>query len=163
MSLWNELIKLRDSQIAEWAQSKKVVSFEDLPWEVNPEGKMRWYLSPVLHPKSFNTGIIYVLEIPPGSRSGKMLRQGGWALYIWAGRGYSIVNDQRYDWEEDDMFLLPVTAQGNVFQHFNTDPANPARILAFAPNLTDCLGVEGGVGFEALEPCPEYQAGGGTS
>ena len=160
MNLWDNLFDKRDKQREEMKTARAVVSFDDLPWEINRQGKMRWYLHPAIRDTAHHESIIYVQEIPPGSRSGKIQHQGGTAFYVWKGRGYSIINGKRYDWEEEDVILLPVSvdwAKGITYQHFNSDPNNPAFLVAAAPNVYDALGVDLGVGLEQLEDCPEYQ------
>jgi gentisate 1,2-dioxygenase len=154
-TLWGSLFRRRDEQRDEVKRAQSVVSFDETPWEYNRQGKMKWYMHPHKEAGS-HLMMIYLQEIPPGSRSGKVLQQGGRAFFIWQGKGYSIVNGKRYDWEKEDLLLLPIRVQGNTFQHFNTDPANPALILAVAPNVTEILGVDQGLGLEQLENCPGY-------
>jgi hypothetical protein len=52
---------------------------------------------------------------------------------------------------------LPLRRGGIVVQHFNDDPAQPARFLAVEPNLFACTSVDRGSGFEQLEDAPEYR------
>lgn len=157
--LWNELFKMRDAQREQLKNARAVVHFKDIPWEINRQGKMKWYLHPAIKDTAHRALIVYVQEIPPGSRSGKLKHQGGNAFYVWRGKGYSTINDKKYEWEEEDVILLPVDmAKGIVFQHFNTDPKNPTFLVYVAPNVTDPLGVDLGIGLEQLEDCPEYTA-----
>lgn len=156
---WDELIELRDQQREQLKHSRVVVHFDELPWEINPQGKMKWYLHPGIKDTAHHESIIYMQEIPPGSRSGKLIHQGGTAFYVWKGKGYSIINDERFDWEEEDLILLPVSIrwdEGVTYQHFNADPKEPALLLASAPNVWDSMGVDLGIGLEQLETCPEY-------
>ena len=46
MNLYEELIKLRDAQREKKKKSIFLVRGDELPWEINPQGKMRWYLHP---------------------------------------------------------------------------------------------------------------------
>jgi gentisate 1,2-dioxygenase len=156
-TLWEETFKRRDQQRQEIEQAEKVVAFDKLPWEINQQGKIKWYLHPALHPTAMSSLTVYVQEIPPGSRSGKLLHQGGKIIFVWAGRGYTVINDKRYDWKKDDVVVLPIFPDGITFQHFNADPENPARLLVASPNLDEVLGVDMGCGLEQLENAPEYQ------
>jgi len=160
-----ELIKMRDEQRAHVKLGRPVIRFKDIPWEINQQGKMKWYLHPNIKDVVHRAIVIYVQEIPPGSRSGKIQHQGGWFTYIWEGKGYTILNGKRHEWEAEDMVFFPVDSENpTVFQHFNTDPEKPALLIAGIPNLYEPLGVDLGTGFEILEECPEWkalQAGGG--
>lgn len=159
MNLWDELFKLRDTQREQLKTARAVVRFKDIPWEINRHGKMKWYLHPAILDTAHRSLIVYVQEIPPGSRSGKLKHQGGNAFYVWKGKGYSIINDKRYDWEQEDVIMLPVDMRNGIsFQHFNADSNNPVLLVYVAPNVTDPLGVDLGIGLEQLEDCPEYRA-----
>jgi gentisate 1,2-dioxygenase len=101
---------------------------------------------------------MYVQEIPPSSRSGKQLLQGGRFHYVLEGKGRTIIDDTRHDWEKGDVILLPVKSHGVIHQHFNIDSNQPAKLLVAEPNWVDVWGVDIGSGFEMLEPAPEYRS-----
>lgn len=63
----------------------------------------------------------------------------------------------RHDWEADDVVCFPVTLDGNVVQHFNSDPDQPARFVSCQPYM-EGLGVDNGAGFEQLEDAPADDA-----
>jgi gentisate 1,2-dioxygenase len=152
-----ELFQKRDEQRERMKNAVAVVKFKELPWEINRQGKMRWYLHPSIKNTAIQSLIVFQQEIPPGSRSGKQHHQGGRIHYIIEGKGYTVIDGKRYDWEAGDAVVLPVKPDGVDFQHFNADPANPVRFIAAEPNFTDPLGVDMGAGFEQLEDCPEYK------
>lgn len=159
MNLWEELFSLRDQQREQLKTARPVVRFKEIPWEWNKQGKMKWYLHPSIKDTAHKAIMVYVQEIPPGSRSGKIKHQGGNGFYIWKGRGYSIINEKRYDWEEEDLLILPIDKdKGVTYQHFNADPLNPALLIYAAPNVAHSLGVDLGIGLEQMENCPEYDA-----
>ncbi len=161
MTLWDELIKMRDEQRADLKGARALVRYDDLPWETNPQGKMRWYMHPAIKDTAHRELLCYVQDIPPGSRSGKLLHQGGATFYVWKGKGYSIINDVRYDWEEEDVILLPISVEwdkGVTYQHFNGDKDNNVLLIYSRPNAYHALGVDLGIGMEQLEDCPEYSA-----
>ena len=155
-TLWGWLFKRRDEQREEVRSAINVVSFDQTPWEWNRLGKLKWYMHPAKKPSGSHDMLIYAQEIPSGSRSGKVQQQGGRAFFVWKGRGYSVINGVRYDWEQDDLLALPISVEGCTYQHFNLDPDNPARLIGVAPNLIETLGVDQGLGFEQLENCPEW-------
>ena len=77
------------------------------------------------------------------SHSGRHRHQGGLALFVLEGKGYTTVDGVRHDWEKGDLILLPIKENGVEHQHFNLDPDKPSRWLALAPlPLWDQLGWE---------------------
>ncbi len=72
--------------------------------------------------------------------SGRHTHQGGLAIFVLEGKGYSIVDGVRYDWEKDDLIVLPIQPGGCEHQHFNEDESNPAVWIAirFRP-ITDAV------------------------
>ncbi len=160
MDLWNELFKMQEAQGKQRKKARVVLQAEDTPWEINRQGKMKWYLHPAVKDTCHQAFMAYVQEIPPGSRSGKIRHQGGTTFYVWQGKGYSMINGKKHIWEKDDTIILPVSidyVQGVTYQHFNSDKKNPALLLAIAPNVVDSIGVDMGIGLQQLEDCPEYR------
>ena len=156
-NLFEELMTLRDQQRKELSNALLLVKAEELPWEINRQGKMRWYLHPGLHDVGTNTMMIYVQEIPPGSRTGRQQIQGGQILFVWEGRGYTELSGQRHDWEANDVINLPPLPEGVIVQHFNADPNERVLLISAQPNFTEMIGVDMGCGFEQLENAPEWE------
>jgi quercetin dioxygenase-like cupin family protein len=52
-------------------------------------------------------------------------------IYVLEGKGYSVVEGERKDWEKGDLVLLPMKPGGVEHQHFNADPSKPAIWAAF--------------------------------
>jgi gentisate 1,2-dioxygenase len=119
---------------------------------------MRWYMHPLLDDVALRTLLLYMQEIPPGSRSGRQKCQGSIVFYVLEGRGYTVLDSTRYAWKAGDMINLPIRLEGITYQHFNADPERRAVLVGAEPNLVDALGVDKGSGFEELEPAPEYRA-----
>ncbi|MFC2003067.1 hypothetical protein ACFLV4_03885 [Chloroflexota bacterium] len=152
---WQEIFEIRDEQRQQLETARPIVRFKDLPWEENSLGRIRWYMHPNINDTAMRSLLLYVQEIPPGSRSGKVKWQGGFAFYVWKGKGYTVINDEKHEWEEGDIFVLPVLEGGLVYQHFNSDPENSCRLIAVAPNVFEALGVDLGMGLEQLEDAPK--------
>jgi len=150
-TLYEELLRLRDEDRERRKNAVVLVKGKELPWERNPQGKMKWYLHPSIQNTALKTFLLYEQEIPPGGRSGRQRYQGGQVLYVLEGRGYTVIDGVRYDWEEGDVVQLPLKAEGIVYQHFNADRERRARLLACEPNLIGAVGVDRGSGFEQLE------------
>ena len=158
-NMLDDLLARRDQYRERLAGAEFVVKGEDMAVENNRMGLFRWYLYPWQENTPMQTLLMWVQEIPPNSRSGKVRTVGGRMHYIWQGRGYTIIDDDRYDWEQGDMVLVPLNpGKGNVHQHFNVDPDTPAKLLVSEPNWYDVLGVDMGIqgGFEILEDSPDY-------
>jgi gentisate 1,2-dioxygenase len=97
INYWEELFRLRDSDRANKKNAIKTIIGGDLPWELNRQGFMRWYLNPVMEDRVINPFIFYVQNIPPGSRSGRVKTQGSQVFYIWEGKGYTSLNGVRHN------------------------------------------------------------------
>jgi Cupin domain len=107
-----------------------VVRKSERPSFMARQGLLRYYLHP-----SFYTEVpllqwrVFTHEIR--TRSGKHRHQGGLVIYVLEGRGYSIVDGERMDWEKGDLVLLPLKPEEVEHQHFNLDPEKPALWAAF--------------------------------
>ncbi len=144
------LIDLRDQQRARYAAGQSVVRGRDLEWEDNAIGRQKWYMHPDMVENSLSSLLFWVQELPPGGASGRLHYQGGTVGYVWTGRGYTLVDDDRHDWSAGDVLNLPVRTDGIVVQHVNLDDEQRARLLFTEPNHLDALGVDRGCGFTPL-------------
>jgi gentisate 1,2-dioxygenase len=129
-----------------------IVRGDGLLWEINSQGKMRWYLHPAKKDTCIRSLVIYVQEIEPGGHSGKQASPGGIVHYMLEGKGYVLVNGKKHSWSRGDCVGLPILARPVEYQFFNTDKRRPARFIAATPNLFEVLGVDMGTRFEQLEP-----------
>ncbi len=155
--LLEELFKLRDKQRETWQTSPKVIRGKGLPLEVNRMGLHRWYLHPALENAAMRTILLWIQEIPPMGKSGKQKTSGGRLHYVLQGRGYTVVDGVKHEWEQGDLIMIPMKPKGAIHQHFNADDKLTARLACTEPNLIDSLGVDMGAGFEQLENAPEYE------
>jgi quercetin dioxygenase-like cupin family protein len=156
-TLFDALLRLRDKQREQVQRARMVIQGKSLPLEINPMGLLRWYVHPEMKDVGCRAQMFYVQEIPAGSRSGKQLHQGGRFHYVLEGKGSTVIDGVRHDWQENEIILLPLSSHGVVHQHFNSDPNKLARLLVSEPNWVHVWGVDLGSGFEMLEPAPEYQ------
>jgi gentisate 1,2-dioxygenase len=157
-NLFEQLIKQRDAERKIKKTAPVVVKGKNLPLENNRMGLCRWYLHPHIKNSPHRALVLWMLEIPAGSHSGKQKTQGGRVHYVMEGRGYTEVDGIRYDWKQGDMILLPIKAYGTTHQHFNLDKKKPAKLVISEPNAYDALGVDQGSGFEQLENSPDYES-----
>ena len=70
------------------------------------------------------------------------------------GRGYTLLDGERHDWQAEDLVNIPIRAEGVVVQHVNQDPRRPARFVSADLNLVDILGVDRGAELEQIEAAP---------
>ena len=102
----------------------RVRKAKDLKFVDGPQTFSRHYVEPkdgitqTLH--------IHLEEWAPGARSQKHGHVNEAAFYILDGKGYEVHDGVRYDWQAGD---VAVVHQNCVHQHFNADPAKPARAL----------------------------------
>lgn len=157
INYWEELFKLRDRDRADKENAIKTIIGDDLLWELNRQGFMRWYLHPIMKDKVINPFIFYVQNIPPGSRSGRVKTQGSQVFYIWQGKGYTAMDGVEHDWEEGASVLIPLRPTGMIYQHFNMDQEKDAVLISVEANTVGALGMDRGSGFEQLENCPEFE------
>lgn len=145
------LIQLRDRYRRQAERGIKIVQGEDLPWEINRQGKMRWYMHPAKNDTAIRSLVVYMQEIEPGGRSGKQASPGGIVHYMLEGKGHVVVNGKKHSWTKGDCVGLPVLSRPVEYQFFNTDRKRAARYIAATPNLFEVLGVDMGSRFEQLE------------
>lgn len=155
-NLLDALIELRDRYRRQAERGIKIVRGDDLPWEVNRQGKMRWYLHPAKDDTAIRSLVVYMQEIEPGGRSGKQASPGGIVHYMLDGKGYVVVNGKTHSWVKGDCVGLPILSRPVEYQFFNTDKKRAARFIAATPNLFEVLGVDMGTRFEQLEPASRY-------
>jgi hypothetical protein len=156
-SLFDSFLADASAERRRRALGKNLIRHSDCPVELNAMGKMRWYLHPRLAEPSTRALYFHELEIPGGSRSGRLHCQGGIVHLVVAGVGYTVVDGVRHDWEAEDVIAIPIREEGVTYQHFNTGTA-PARLMVAWPNLDSALGPEGGVAIELQESAPEPDA-----
>ena len=156
-NLWEEILQLRDRQRKQQEKAVWLIKGKDLPWENNKQGIMRWYMHPLLKTPCINTMKIFVQEIPPGGRSGRLHHPGNQVIFILEGQGYTVLDGQKHHWSRNDVVQLPLRVNGVTVQHFNSDPEKRARFVACEPNSFLSAGVDRGSGFEQMEVSPDYK------
>ena|SRR5579859_2599627 len=151
------LYQLRDYQREHQRNGAWLIKGKDLPWERNRQGKMKWFLHPALDNTSIRSMLFVMQEIPPGGKSGVQKTPGGQVLYIISGRGYTLLDGERFDWEAEDVVNIPIRANGVHVQHVNIDRHEPVVFVQAEINLMDMLGVDRGSELEQVENAPDYE------
>jgi quercetin dioxygenase-like cupin family protein len=145
---------------------RKVVRPEDMPWEDSPQGRLKHVVNAHMNVR-VNSVDMYMQELPPGGRSGKHRHMADEILYVLEGRGYDLHWDvdlglgatyewkvapdpSRWEWEEGDLVWIP---PNTVHQHFNADPAKPARFLSAQNRMFKHMGYDD---VEQIEAAPTW-------
>jgi len=145
---------------------RKIVRPEDMPWEMSRQGLLKHLLNAQMNAR-METVDAYMQIIPPGSRSGKHRHLAEECLYVVEGRGYDLHQDcdveitdtytwkpqaevKRFEWEAGDVIYIPPCT---IHQHFNADPARPARLISCVNRIYKNSGLND---LEQIEDAPEY-------
>jgi hypothetical protein len=156
LNLFDELMKVRDEWRGNLKDATPVIRGKDIPLELNQWGLIQWYVHPSIKDTVHRAEIVWVMHIPPKSRTGKLSYQGGHVYYVWKGsKGHTIIDGKTYNWWGKCIINLPIKPSGIVFQHFN-DGDDTVKLLGTEPNFVQALGMDRGSKFEVLEPCPEW-------
>lgn len=155
-TLWDSMFQTAIAERELKKLGRSVIARDHLPPEVTPFGILRWYLHPQLTEPATRALYFFEIDIPEGSRSGKLRHQGGIIHMVVRGSGYTAFEGEKHAWEMRDMIALPPRPEGVVFQHFNMG-TGPVRMVVAFPNYDSALGPDLGVAMEVLEPAPEYE------
>ncbi len=164
--LYQNLLDEATQTPARNAKRKKIVHAEDMPWEMARQGLLKHLLNSGMATR-METVDAYMQVIPPGSRSGKHRHLAEECLYVVEGRGYDLHQDcdveitdtyawkpqdeiKRFEWEAGDVIYIPPCT---IQQHFNADPARPARLISCINRIYKNSGLND---LEQIENAPEY-------
>ena len=106
-----------------------VIRREDRKLFQSRQGALLFYLCPNNHQETpLQHWRVFIHEIR--THSGKHRHAGGLLIYVLEGRGYTVVDGERWDWEKGDLVMLPLRVDGVEHQHFNLDPDKPSVWMA---------------------------------
>lgn len=159
---------LDDSQDAASRNSrrKKIIRPDEMPWEMSRQGLLKHLINENMNTR-METVDAYMQILPPGSRSGKHRHLAEECVYVIEGRGYDLHQDcdveitdvftwsiqdevKRYEWEAGDVIYIP---PNTVHQHFNADPAKPARLISSTNRIFKQIGLNT---LDQLEDSPDF-------
>ncbi len=120
-----ELARARQAE-GERQAARKITRYRDLTFRVSPRGTRTSLL--IDRALGFRTSglSMAMFEIPAGKAQANHRHPGEAILYIVQGRGYSVIDGQRYEWETGDAVLVHHYCW---HQHFNADPERPAVVI----------------------------------
>jgi mannose-6-phosphate isomerase-like protein (cupin superfamily) len=110
---------------------KIVVRAKETPWMQNRNAKVRYYFMPYKTDTALQTMQALSMSF---NAIGKHRHQGGLAIFVLEGAGYTVVDGSRYDWKAGDLILLPIKPGGVSHQHFNADPKSRPLACALITN-----------------------------
>ena len=166
-NLYQELLDDASGAPSRNAKRKKVVTPQDMPWEMSRQGLLKHLLNSAMNTR-METVDAYMLIIPPGSKSGKRRQLAEECLYVLEGHGYDLHQDcdveitdtyfwkvqdevKRYEWEAGDVIYIP---PNTVHQHFNASPDKPLRLISAVNRIFKNTGLND---LEQIEDAPEYR------
>ncbi len=136
------IFRFWDENTKKMKDGKIVIKGEDISWEQNPMSLIKPYTHPVNWDELGVPGWIIFRHFIR-KHSGSHRHQGGLGIFVLDGKGYTLIDGMRHDWEKNDLIIIPVVPGGCEHQHFNLEPGKPAEWLAFIFNpFIDALGNE---------------------
>ena len=110
---------------------KLLIRSEERSWEQNRHGLLKWYLLDGVGEDAVLQGWnVFVNRVR--TQGGKHVHQGGTVIFVLEGKGYSIVDGKRVDWEAGDLIMLPIKPGRVEHQHFNLDPDQEVKWIAMS-------------------------------
>ena len=164
--LYQSLLLDAEGAPARNGRRKKIVTPEDMPWEMSRQGLLKHLLNDQMNTR-METVDAYMQIIPPGSRSGKHRHLAEECVYVLEGRGYDLHQDcdveitdtyhwkpqdevKRFEWEAGDIIYIP---PNTIHQHFNADGKQPVRLISAINRIFKKCGLND---LEQIEDAPEY-------
>jgi gentisate 1,2-dioxygenase len=145
-SMYDRIVARQQAVEAETKGWEHVARSRERRWEPSPWGRVKWLTHPRLHTAMRTMGH-YLVELPAGGRSTRVRHWWEAVGFVLAGRGHSIIEGVRYDWEPEDALCIP---PGWAYQHFNADPDAPAQFI-----WGSMLPLAQLVGLGAIEELPD--------
>lgn len=127
---YEELYALYKRELDQRSTAAIVVRAKEMDWEAARQGRLRWFSHMRFWDKLSAPGW-HIFEQDIRRHSGKHVHQGGLGIFVLEGKGYSVVDGVRYDWQAGDLIVLPVKPGGCEHQHFNLVEGEGCHWIAF--------------------------------
>lgn len=131
-NLYGDLQRYFENMLERSEKGKIHLGPNDILWERNRHALLGYYLHPFITDTALHSMQLFQNIIK--QHGGMHRHQGGVVIYVMEGRGYTIADEQKVDWQAGDLILLPMKPGGVEHQHVNLDPDKPSRWLAFISN-----------------------------
>ncbi len=128
--LYEEAFRKLNEAMQFRAKGKVIIKGKEQPFQQGRQGLLKY----LLHRRwwdSYGVPFWHLMINRIINHSGRHRHQGGAVLFVLGGKGYTTIDGKRFDWEKDDLILLPVKPDGVEHQHFNMDPKQPAEWLGW--------------------------------
>ena len=152
----------------EYKKRKGIVKATEMPWEETPQGHLKHVVNQKMNTRECALDL-YQQLLNPGGCSGKHRHLAEEVFFVLEGKGYDLhwdvkfeltekynwdweIEPKRYEWEEGDFVYIPPYT---THQHFNADPAQPARFITATSRMLKPLGLDW---IEQVEAAPDFQA-----
>ncbi|MEE8472249.1 MAG: cupin domain-containing protein [Dehalococcoidia bacterium] len=123
-------MKWKAERFRQKAEGLRLIREDDQPWEQTRQAYTKRYIWAGNWDKVAMPGwIIFRHRI--FTKGGRHVHQGGVGLFILEGKGYSIVDGVKREWEKDDLVMLPLQPGGCDHQHFNEVQGGYSEWIAF--------------------------------
>src|SRR5215471_19313233 len=109
---YDQVVRAKEIRNKRMAEGKVIVNGKDLPWELNRQGRIKYFLTDKSEDAAAPGWLVFQQEIK--KHSGMLRHQGGTFIFVLGGEGYSIVKEVRYDWEAGELTMLPMMPGGVV-------------------------------------------------
>ncbi len=128
MSEYDRTLQLAEESARRARSGRVVVHTRELQLErLESRGRTRAYISePQILGSMVQTMAMFIAEIAPGQATGKHRHFNEAMIYVLQGKGHSIIDGERYDWEEGDVISVPLYSW---HQHFNDGEGQVVRYL----------------------------------
>jgi gentisate 1,2-dioxygenase len=124
-TFYDDWLAAGDRGEQEMRQTMFIARDRDIPWErTRQDAKVKLMVANRLGYKTMGSNVLKA-EIPVGWHTGKHAH-GEESIYFLSGQGFSVVDDQRFDWHAGTVLQIPYRAP---HQHFNTG-SEPAQYLS---------------------------------
>lgn len=94
-----------------------LIRSSDVPVVHSRMGISKYYLMPQFEEFALSQWVVFVRDL--SEPNGRHIHQGGIAIFILDGQGFSVINGQRVDWQAGDVVNLPLVEGGLDHQHFS--------------------------------------------
>ncbi|MDO8689516.1 MAG: cupin domain-containing protein [Dehalococcoidia bacterium] len=143
-------LRKRRRELAE--NGKIVIRGSETPFQQGRQSRSKYFLHASAADAALQGWLVFMQDIR--TNSGRHRHQGGLAIYVVEGKGWTVVDGVRYDWVEGDLILLPVKPGGVEHQHFNAEPGKSCKWLAM---IYDHFVVATCSGLEQSEASPDWK------
>ncbi|MBI2955480.1 MAG: cupin domain-containing protein [Chloroflexi bacterium] len=123
-------LKARREFIEQQNTGKLLIKGNEREFRITRQGRSKYFMYPNVWPEhALQEWMVFQQDVV--HHTGKHRHQGSLVIFVLDGRGYTVVEGVRMDWKKGDLILLPLKAGGVEHQHFNIEPGQSCKWMAF--------------------------------